>query len=344
MMIRTLRNVSATNIERVEENSKGTIKMKIVLLERNALGADVDISVFEKLGEVTVYSQSTAEDTPEKVKDAEIIIVNKVPMNAQTLGKAEKVKMIAITATGYNMIDKAYTDSRGIAVANVGGYSTDSVAQHTLALALYLTNQLAYYDQYVKSGEYVKSDIFCHFDKKIFELAGKTWGIIGLGAIGKKVAQIAQVFGCRVLYYSTSGKNKNQDYQAVNLDVLLAESDIVSIHAPLGPATENLMNLENLKKMKSSAILINVARGPIVNESDLVTALKENMIAGAGLDVISVEPMKAGNPLLEMQDSGKLIVTPHIAWATGEARQRLTEEVFLNIEAFLRGEKRNLIP
>lgn len=318
--------------------------MKIVLLERNALGDDIDISIFERLGDVTVYGQSTAEDTPEKVKDADIIIVNKVPMNAQTLGKAENVKMIAITATGYNMIDKAYTDSRGIAVANVGGYSTDSVAQHTLALALYLANQMAYYDWYVKSGEYVKSDVFCHFEKKIFELAGKTWGIIGLGAIGRKVAQLAQTLGCRVIYYSTSGKNKNQDYQAVDLDTLLAESDIVSIHAPLGPATENLMNLENLKKMKPSAILINVARGPIVNERDLVTALNEKIIAGAGLDVISVEPMKEGNPLLEIQDSSKLIVTPHIAWATGEARGRLAEEVYLNIEAFLRGEARNLIP
>lgn len=318
--------------------------MKIVLLERNALCDDIDISIFERLGDVTVYGQSTAEDTPEKVKDADIIIVNKVPMNAQTLGKAENVKMIAITATGYNMIDKAYTDSRGIAVANVGGYSTDSVAQHTLALALYLANQMAYYDWYVKSGEYVKSDVFCHFEKKIFELAGKTWGIIGLGAIGRKVAQLAQTLGCRVIYYSTSGKNKNQDYQAVDLDTLLAESDIVSIHAPLGPATENLMNLENLKKMKPSAILINVARGPIVNERDLVTALNEKIIAGAGLDVISVEPMKEGNPLLEIQDSSKLIVTPHIAWATGEARGRLAEEVYLNIEAFLRGEARNLIP
>lgn len=318
--------------------------MKIVVLEGNSLGKDIDLTVFEKLGELTVYDQSFVEDTPEKVKDADIIIVNKVPMNEQTLGKAPNLKMIAITATGYNMIDKAYTDSRGIAVANVGGYSTDSVAQHTFALALYLIDQMAYYDDYVKSGEYVKSDIFCHFDKKIFELAGKTWGIIGMGAIGRKVAQIASVFGCKVIYYSTTGKNHNQEYDSVSLDELLEQSDIVSIHAPLNPVTENLMNMENFKKMKPSAILVNVARGPIVNEADLVKALKEGVIAAAGLDVISAEPMKEGNPLLEIQDSSKLIVTPHIAWATGEARQRLTDEVYLNIEAFLRGEKRNLIP
>ena len=218
------------------------------------------------------------------------------------------------------------------------------MAQHTFALALYLVNQLAYYDNYVKSGEYVKSDIFSHFDKKIFELAGKTWGIVGLGAIGRKVAQIAQSFGCRVIYYSTSGRNHNTEYQSVDLDTLLASSDILSIHAPLSAATENFMNLEKFRKMKSSAILINVARGPIVNERDLVTALNQGMIAGAGLDVISIEPMKADNPLLEIQDSGRLIVTPHIAWATGEARQRVADETYLNIEAFLKGEKRNLVP
>lgn len=317
--------------------------MKIVLLEGNSLGQDIDLSVFQRLGELTVYPQSTPEDVPEKVKDADIIIVNKIPMNEQTLKDAPNVKMIAITATGYNIIDKAYTDSRGIAVANVGGYSTDSVAQHTFALALYLVDQMDYYDKYVKSGEYIKSDIFCHMDKKIFELAGKTWGIIGLGAIGKRVAQIAEVFGCRVIYYSTSGKNSSGAYERVELEELLKQSDIISVHAPLNDRTENLMNMDAFRRMKKSAILVNVARGPIVNERDLVTALKEGEIAGAGLDVLSAEPMKADNPLMEMQDSGKLVVTPHIAWATGEARQRLTDEVYLNIEAFLRGERRNRI-
>lgn len=318
--------------------------MKIVILEANSLGQDVNLKEFEKLGEVVSFGQSNMADTPGKIKDADIIVVNKVPMNEQTLSGAEKLKMIALTATGYNIVDQAYTQKRGITVANVSGYSTESVAQHTFALALYLVNQLAYYDHYVKSGEYVKSDIFSHFDKNIFELAGKTWGIVGLGAIGRKVAQIAETFGCKVIYYSTSGKNHNSEYRNVDLDTLLAESDIISLHAPLNAATENFMNLDKFKKMKSSAILINVARGPLVNERDLVTALKEGMIAGAGLDVISVEPMKADNPLLEVQDSGKLIVTPHIAWATGEARQRVADETYLNVEAFLKGEKRNLIP
>lgn len=318
--------------------------MKLVLLERNSLGDDVNLRQFEKLGELVMYDQCTPEEIPERAKDADILIVNKMPMNEQTLKDAANLKMIALTSTGYNIVDKAYTDSRGIAVANVGGYSTDSVAQHTFALVLYLLGQLNYYDTYVKSGEYVKSDIFCHIDRRIIELTGKTWGIIGLGAIGKRVARIAEAFGCHVIYYSTSGKNQSSEYPSVSLDELLRCSDIVSIHAPLNEATENLMNTERFRQMKREAILINVARGPIVNERDLVDALNEGLIGGAGLDVISVEPMQAGNPLLEIQDSTKLIVTPHIAWATREARCRLMDEVYLNVEAFLRGEKRNLIP
>lgn len=318
--------------------------MKIVLLEAKSLGDDVDLSVFDKLGEVVRYDFSTEEDTPEKVEDADIIVVNKVLMNEQTLSGAKNLKMIAITATGYNMIDKAYTDSHGIAVANVRGYSTDSVAQHTFALALGLLDQVYHYDNYVKSGNYIKSDVFCCFDHMIYELAGKTWGIIGLGAIGRKVADIAKVFGCKVIYYSTTGKNQNPDYDSVSLDELLSQSDILSIHAPLNETTRNFMDMEKFSKMKPSALLINVARGAIINERDLTDALNNNIIAGAGLDVFSAEPMKADNPVLEVKDKSKLLVTPHIAWATVEARQRCADEVALNIEAFLRGEARNLIP
>lgn len=317
--------------------------MKIVILEANSLGKDVSLKEFGTLGDVTIYGQSTLEDTPQKIEDADVIVVNKVPMNEKSLAGAKNLKMIALTATGYNIVDQDYIRSRNIAVANVGGYSTDSVAQHTFALALNLINQIHYYDRYVKSGEYIKSDIFCNFDKQIFELKDKTWGIIGMGAIGKKVAQIAEVFGCRILYYSTSGKNHCTEYRQVDLDTLLLNSDIVSLHAPLNSVTENLMNMERFKKMKSSAILINVARGPLVNEKDLVAALQEGVIAGAGLDVISVEPMKEDNPLMQIQDSTKLIVTPHIAWATGEARQRVADETCLNIKAFFNGEKRNRI-
>ena len=317
--------------------------MNIVILEANPLGADVDLSVFEKLGNVTQYGQSDEENTADRVKDADIIVVNKVPMNEQTLKKADHLKMIAVTATGTNIIDKAYTDKRGIAVSNVGGYSTMSVAQHTFALALYLVHKMNYFDSYVKSGQYIKSDIFTNLDMTYQELDGKTWGIIGLGNIGKKVAQIARVFGCRVIYYSTSGKNQNDQYERVDFDTICRESDLLSIHAPLNNATENLMNKDAFQKMKKSAVLINVGRGPIVNEEDLVEALENGEIAAAGLDVISAEPMREENPLMKIKDSGKLVVTPHIAWASTEARQRLVREVYLNIEAFLRGEKRNIV-
>ncbi|MBS5214759.1 MAG: D-2-hydroxyacid dehydrogenase [Clostridiales bacterium] len=317
--------------------------MNIVILEANTLGADVDLSVFEKLGNVTQYGQSDEENTADRVKDANIIVVNKVPMNEQTLKKADHLKMIAVTATGTNIIDKAYTDKRGIAVSNVGGYSTMSVAQHTFALALYLVHKMNYFDSYVKSGQYIKSDIFTNLDMTYQELDGKTWGIIGLGNIGKKVAQIARVFGCRVIYYSTSGKNQNDQYERVDFDTICRESDLLSIHAPLNNATENLMNKDAFQKMKKSAVLINVGRGPIVNEEDLVEALENGEIAAAGLDVISAEPMREENPLMKIKDSGKLVVTPHIAWASTEARQRLVREVYLNIEAFLRGEKRNIV-
>ncbi len=317
---------------------------KIVFLEKNSLGDDVDLSMFENLGEVTFYDLSTPEDTPGKIQDAEIVVANKVPMNAQTLKGAQHLKLIALTATGYNMVDKAYTDSQGISVANVRGYSTDSVAQHTFALALALLGQLAYYDTYVKSGAYVKSDIFCNLDRRIGELAGKTWGILGLGAIGRRVAEIARAFGCDVRYYSTTGNNNHGGFARVDLPELLAQSDIVSIHAPLNEKTENLINRDTLRQMKPTAILVNVARGPIVNERDLVDALKDGIIAGAGLDVLSAEPMRADSPLLEIQDSSRLIVTPHIAWATVEARRRLVGEVYENVAAFLRGEARNIIP
>lgn len=317
--------------------------MKIVCLEANCLGDDVDLTCLEEFGEVTVYGASTADDTPERVKDAEVIVVNKVPMNANTLSEAKNLKVICVTATGTNIIDTEYTNARGITVMNVKGYSTDAVVQHTFALLFYVYEKLSYYDHFVKSGDYVKSDIFSHFDKKFFELKGKTWGIIGLGDIGRGVAKIAQAFGCNVIYYSTSGKNRNQDYTQVTLDELLSSSDIVSIHAPLNDQTKDLIRAEQLNKMKETAVLMNLGRGSIVNEADLADALENDKIAAAALDVLSKEPMTADNPLLRIQDSTKLIITPHIAWAPVETRRRVVEEVCLNMRAYLSGIERNVV-
>ena len=317
--------------------------MKIVFLETDTLGRDVDLTPFRQLGEVIMYPCSDSELDSIRVQEAEVVIVNKVPMNASTLDNAKNLKLICITGTGTNIVDFPYTNNRGIVVANVKGYSTQSVIQHTFALFFYLYEKLSYYDQFVKSGEYIRSDIFSHFIVNFHELAGKTWGIIGLGDIGRGVAEVAKLFGCSIIYYSTSGKNSNPSYEQVELDTLLCKSDIISIHAPLNQATNNLIGEKELRKMKSEAILLNLGRGPIINEDALTRALKENWIAGAGLDVLTAEPMLPTNPLYEIKDSTKLIITPHIAWATVEARQRVTDEVYKNIEAYFNGDERNVV-
>jgi glycerate dehydrogenase len=224
----------------------------------------------------------------------------------------------------------------------VAGYSTDVVAQHTFAMTLYLLEHLPYYDNYVKSGDYCCSKSFCHMDRRFNELAGKTWGIIGLGAIGKKVAKIAEAFGCHVVYCSPSGKNKNANYPQVDFDTLLAESDIVSVHTPLTAKTHHMMNYDAFCKMKESAIFINVARGPIVDEKGLAKALHKEKIAAAGLDVLEHEPMDKDCPLSKFEDSDRLLITPHIAWAAVESRTRLVDEVWMNLNAFLNGEERNV--
>lgn len=317
--------------------------MKIIFLETDSLGDDVDLSVFDSLGEVIKYKRSEPGRNRERAKEADILVVNKVPMNEDTLGEAKELRLICITGTGTNIADFPYLNKRGIAVANVKGYSTQSVVQHTFALFFYLFEKLSHYDSFVKSGGYVKSDIFSCFDEKFNELYGKTWGIIGLGDIGKGVAAVARAFGCKVVYYSTSGKNTNEEYERVDFDTLLKESDIISIHAPLNKDTENLIGEEALKKMKSSAILLNLGRGPIIEEHALCKALQEGWIGGAGLDVLRQEPMAADNPLLQIQDSKRLIITPHIAWATVEARKRCVEEVYENMKAFLAGQERNIV-
>lgn len=317
--------------------------MKIVVLERNSVGLDVSIDDIGTYGEMTVYPNTVKENVAERVKDAEIIVANKAPLNAETLKDAQSVKLICEFATGYDNVDLAYCKSRGIKVANVVNYSTDAVAQHTFALCLYILEKLHHYDNYVKSGEYAAQDRFSNFDIPYTELAGKTWGIIGMGNIGKKVAQIAEAFGCKVIFHSVTGKSSCTEYERVDFDTLLSQSDFLSLHCPLSDITRNLINLDALKKMKKTAILINVARGPVVNDADLYTALTEDYIAGAGLDVTGTEPMKDSNPLSRITDSNKLIITPHMAWASIEARTRCVAETCQNIEAFLRGEDRNIV-
>ncbi len=297
--------------------------MKIVFLDVKTIGEDIDLSGFDALGQVVKYDFSTEEEARERTRDADVIVLNKVNINEKSIGLAENLKLVCVTATGTNNLDKDYLAERKIEWRNVAGYSTETVAQHTFALLFYLFEKLRYYDDYVKSEKYVGDISFTHFEHVFHELNQKTWGIIGMGTIGHRVADIARLFGCRVIYYSTSGKNKQPDYERVDLDTLLGESDIVSVHAPLNEDTEGLMDKSAFEKMKKSAYFLNLGRGPIVVEEDLAEALKNGEIAGAGLDVLSAEPMLESNPLRQIKDSEKLIITPHIAWASVEARTRL---------------------
>ncbi len=317
--------------------------MKLIILERNSVGTDVDVSCFEKFGEVTCYPNTVAANTSERVKDADIILANKAPLNESTLKDAPNVKLICLLATGFDNVDLAYCKSRSIKVTNVVNYCTSTVAQHTLLLALALSEKIAFYDDYVKSGAYSAQDRFSNFDRTFYDLEGKTWGIIGMGTIGRRVAGLAQAFGCRVIFYSASGKSTCTDYKRVEFDTLLQESDILSLHCPLSDRTRGLINKDALSKMKETAILVNVARGPVVDTRALYDALVTDQIAGAGLDVLEQEPMAKDNPLAQIKDSTKLIITPHMAWASLESRTRLVDEVVKNIEAFLAGENRNVV-
>ncbi len=315
---------------------------KIVVLDAITLG-NVDFDKLKEFGEVILYDKTKVEDVEERIKDASIILTNKVVLNKDNLKDAEKLEIICETATGFNNIDVEYAKSKNIAVTNVAGYSTPTVAQHTFATLLHLYDKIGYYDEFVKSGEYSKSGMFTNLDRPFNDIEGKTWGIIGLGNIGKRVAKIAEAFGAKVVYYSTSGKNNNLEYKRVELDELLSESDIISIHSPLNKNTEGLFNYDNLKKMKKTSVIINMGRGPIVVEEDLAKAIDENIISGAALDVFSVEPMPENSPLLKIKNKEKIVMTPHIAWASIEARERLFNDLIENIKAFYKGERRNRV-
>lgn len=318
--------------------------MKIVVLERNSVGPDIPVDCFNELGEVTCYPNTvTIEEVKERVKDADIVVANKSPMNEESLKDATSLKLICEFATGYDNCDLAYLKSRNIPVCNVVNYCTDMVAQHTFTMALALSQSLAHYDEYVKSGEYSSQDRFSNFDVPFYELAGKTWGIVGMGNIGRKVAEIATAFGCNVIFHSVTGNSKVTQYRRVDKDTLLAESDFLSIHCPLSDLTRDYIDAAALKKMKNSAILINVARGPIVNNPALYEALENGEIRAAGLDVLEKEPLRLENPLSKIKDSNKLIITPHLAWGSVEARTRCVQGAYDNMKAFIEGHPTNVV-
>lgn len=306
-------------------------RMKIVFLDAYSVG-DADVSALWNLGEFTPYETTEPEQVIARCQEADVVITNKVKLLQPEIEALPHLKLICIAATGMNNVDLKAAAQKGITVKNVAGYSTDSVAELTFTMALNLIHQTHYYDQYVKSKAYSLSGLFTHHGRSFFEVKGKKWGIIGMGQIGRRVAEIASAFGAEVSYHSTSGKNLQTGYKQQELDSLMAESDIISIHAPLNEQTRDLIDYQKLSLMKKNAYLINVGRGGIVKEKDLAKALRENRLAGAGLDVYEQEPLPSDSPLLSPDIQEMLLMTPHVAWASAEARQRLINTIVNNIE------------
>ncbi|HET9486632.1 MAG TPA: D-2-hydroxyacid dehydrogenase [Chryseosolibacter sp.] len=310
--------------------------MRLVFLDIKTIGTIPNINILDQYGEVTYYPTTSPDQTLARIKDADIVITNKVVLDREIIEQAANLKLICVSATGTNNVDKLAASERGIPVKNVEGYSSRSVAQGTFALLLHLMMHIPYYDKYVKEGSYSQSDIFTHFEKPLRELADKRFGIIGMGNIGRQVAKIAEAFGSEVVYYSASGGNHQPGYQRLELEELLKTSDIVSIHAPLNQHTSNLLRYDRLRLMKRTAILINAGRGGIIDEADLARALDEELIYGACIDVFEKEPIAVDNPLLKVKNKDRIALTPHVTWASIEARTSLMDKVSNNIREFLK--------
>ncbi|MEA3478786.1 MAG: D-2-hydroxyacid dehydrogenase [Bacteroidota bacterium] len=308
----------------------------IIFLDQKTIGKVDNLKLLSKLGQFDTYESTEPELVVERCKGKEIVIVNKVEISGEVMKELPALKLICVAATGVNNVDLNYTENNGIEVKNVAGYSTDSVAQLTFTMLLYLLNKPYYYDTFVKSGAYSRSDSFTHHNEPFWELKGKRMGIIGLGTIGRQVARIAESFGMEVIFYSTTGRNNHISYKRFELEDLLKSSDVISIHAPLNNQTRNLITYDRMKLMRPCAILLNLGRGGIVNENDLARALNENVIAAAGIDVMEQEPINADNPLLKLFDKEKILITPHMAWASKESRELLVEKIARNIEVYLK--------
>lgn len=307
---------------------------KIAFLDTETIGKVNNIKLLSKLGKLETFENTTPDQVVERCTGKEIIIVNKVKITEEVMKQLPDLKLICVAATGVNNVDLNYAKNNGIEVKNVAGYSTDSVAQLTFTMLLYLVNKPYYYDTYVKSGAYSRSASFTHHNEPFWELKGKRLGIIGLGTIGRQVARIAESFGMEVVFYSTTGRNNHISYKRFELDDLLKSSDVVSIHAPLNNQTRDLITYEKMKLMRPCAILLNLGRGGIINEKELARALNDNLIGAAGIDVMEQEPINADNPMLKLFDKDKILITPHMAWASKESRELLVEKVARNIEVY----------
>jgi glycerate dehydrogenase len=307
--------------------------VKIVLLDTLTFG-DTDLSGFESLGDVVKYETTSDEQTQERITDANVIVTNKVVITKEYMQNLKHLKLICVAATGMNNIDLEAAKEFGIDVKNVAGYSTDSVIQHTFSMLFYLIGHSRYYDESVKSKAYANSKIFTDVSHPFFEIKGKKWGIIGLGSIGRGVADIAKAFGSEVVYFSTSGIQRDEPYKRVEMDELLSSCDIITIHAPLNDKTNNLLDYDALKRCKDGAVVLNLGRGGIINEDGVAKIIDEKDIY-FGLDVLSKEPIRKDHPLLSIKNRDNLYITPHIAWTSIEARDKLIKSVIENIKESL---------
>ncbi len=314
--------------------------MKIAVLDKGTLGKDIDLSPIYALGEVSEYETTAPEKVAERITDADVVIINKIKLNKDNLKNAEQLKIICVAATGFDNIDTAYCKNAGIAVCNVPGYSTDSVAQVTLAMALSLTTHLKEYEGFVRSGEYSRSGIANKLTPVYHELSSLTWGVVGGGSIGMKVAEIADAFGCNVMICRRKQEGR---FTVVDIDTLCNECDIISLHVPLSDETRNIINADRIAKMKNTAIVINTARGAVADEKALCDAIKEGNLGGLGVDVYSVEPFTECHPYNDILDFDNVCFTPHMAWGSYEARNRCVKKIAENIESFYKGDNKNRI-
>ena len=317
--------------------------MKIVVLDGYTENpGDLSWSGMEQLGEVTVYDRTPAELIVERIGDAEVIYTNKTPVSRSTLEACPAIKYIGVLATGYNVVDVEAAKEKGVLVSNIPSYGTEAVAQFTIALLLELCHHIGDHSQCVMQGDWTRSEDFCFWNYPLTELAGKTMGIIGFGRIGQATAKIAQALGMNILACSRSKDNglESETCRYADLDELLMNSDVISLHCPLLPETQGIINKDNIAKMKDNVMILNSSRGSLIVEEDLMEALNSGKAGGAAVDVVSVEPMKADNPLLKAKNC---IITPHIAWAPKETRQRLMAIAVNNLKSYIEGQPENVV-
>ncbi len=314
--------------------------MKIVVLDAETLGNDISLDPIKELGDCVVYGGTKEEELDDRIKDAEVIVLNKVKIRKETIENARKLKLICVAATGYDNIDVEYCRKRNVGVSNVVGYSSHSVAQVTLAMVLALSVNLSYYTDYVKNGDYTKSGVANKVTPVYHELFGKVWGIVGCGNIGKEVAAVAKALGCSVI---VNKKNPVEEFECISLDELCRRADIISIHTPLTEVTKGMIDREKLAMMKKDVILVNAARGAVTEEEAVAEAIKNGEIGGFGTDVYSVEPFGKDHPFYEIKDMENVCLTPHMAWGSFEARNRCINEMAENIKAFKNNIKRNRV-